>query len=123
QDSKSSSPRMRVRAGAKSDNASCNLSRWRSPGSNSGGNEMSRSRKSLMRCIAGALAAGSMLAASAVSAQDGAVKIGVLTDVSGQFSHESGEGAITAVQMAVEDFGGAVLGKPTAVISGDHQNK
>jgi branched-chain amino acid transport system substrate-binding protein len=84
---------------------------------------MSRSRKSLMRCIAGALAAGSMLAASAVSAQDGAVKIGVLTDVSGQFSHESGEGAITAVQMAVEDFSGAVLGKPIEVISADHQNK
>src|SRR3954463_11053019 len=51
------------------------------------------------------------------------VKIGVLTDMSGQFSHESGEGAVTAIKMAVEDFGGKVLGKPIEVIVADHQNK
>ncbi len=51
------------------------------------------------------------------------VKIGVLTDMSGQFSHESGEGSVTAVKMAVEDFGGKVLGKPIEVIVADHQNK
>ena len=54
---------------------------------------------------------------------DDAVKIGVLTDMSGQFSHESGEGAVTAVRMAVEDFGGKVLGKPIEVLVADHQNK
>ena len=54
---------------------------------------------------------------------DDFVKIGVLTDMSGQFSHESGEGAVTAVRMAVEDFGGTVLGKPIEVVSADHQNK
>ncbi len=51
------------------------------------------------------------------------VKIGVLTDMSGQFSHESGEGAVTAVRMAIEDFGGKVLGKPIELIVADHQNK
>src|SRR3954451_3046829 len=51
------------------------------------------------------------------------VKIGVLTDMSGQFSHESGEGAVTAVRMAVEDFGGKVLGKPISLVVADHQNK
>ncbi|MCL8382908.1 MULTISPECIES: ABC transporter substrate-binding protein [Xanthobacter] len=51
------------------------------------------------------------------------VKIGVLTDMSGQFSHEAGEGSVTAVKMAVEDFGGKVLGKPVEVIVADHQNK
>src|SRR3954463_13020446 len=51
------------------------------------------------------------------------VKIGVLTDMSGQFSHESGEGAVTAVRMAVEDFGGKVLGKPIEVLDIDHQSK
>ena len=40
---------------------------------------------------------------------DDVVKIGVLTDMSGQFQHESGEGAVTAIKMAVEDFGGKVL--------------
>ncbi|CAK7255828.1 MULTISPECIES: ABC transporter substrate-binding protein [unclassified Shinella] len=57
-------------------------------------------------------------------AQDAApVRIGVLTDVSGQFSHEAGEGAITAVRMAVEDFGGEVLDRPLEVVVADHQNK
>ena len=57
-------------------------------------------------------------------AQDAApVRIGVLTDVSGQFSHEAGEGAITAVKMAVEDFGGKVLDRPLEVVVADHQNK
>jgi branched-chain amino acid transport system substrate-binding protein len=54
---------------------------------------------------------------------DDVVKIGVLTDMSGQFSHESGEGAVTAIKMAVEDFGGKVLGKPVEVVVADHQNK
>lgn len=54
---------------------------------------------------------------------EGVVKIGVLTDISGQFSHESGKGAVTAVEMAVEDFGGQVLGMPIEVLVADHQNK
>lgn len=54
---------------------------------------------------------------------DDVVKIGVMTDMSGQFSHESGEGSVTAVKMAVEDFGGKVLGKPIEVIVADHQNR
>ena len=54
---------------------------------------------------------------------DNVVRIGVLTDMSGQFSHESGKGSVTAVQMAVEDFGGKVLGMPIEVISADHLNK
>ncbi|MDN5928206.1 MAG: ABC transporter substrate-binding protein [Hyphomicrobiales bacterium] len=78
--------------------------------------------KKLCALLVGALTATSALIAPA-AAQDDAVKIGVLTDISGQFSHESGEGAITAVKMAVEDFGGEVLGKPIQVISADHQNK
>ena len=35
----------------------------------------------------------------------------------------SGRGGVIAAQMAVEDFGGKVLGAPIEVISGDHQNK
>jgi len=37
---------------------------------------------------------------------DGVAKIGVL---SGQFSHESGEGSVTAIKMAIEDYVGKVL--------------
>jgi branched-chain amino acid transport system substrate-binding protein len=73
-----------------------------------------------------ALAAGIALAGPAYAQtkiSDDVVKIGVLTDMSGQFSHEAGDGSVTAVKMAVEDFGGTVLGKPIEVIVADHQNR
>lgn len=74
-----------------------------------------------IQILGGAITA-CLAAVPAIAAED-QVKIGVLTDMSGQFSHESGKGAVTAVQMAVEDFGGSVLGKPIEVLVGDHQNK
>lgn len=73
-----------------------------------------------------ALAAGLALAGPAYAQtkiSDDVVKIGVMTDMSGQFSHESGDGSVTAVKMAVEDFGGTVLGKPIEVVVTDHQNR
>ncbi|MGA2893245.1 MAG: ABC transporter substrate-binding protein [Xanthobacteraceae bacterium] len=54
---------------------------------------------------------------------DGVVKIGVLTDLSGPAATATGPGSVAAAQMAVEDFGGEVLGKPITVISADHQIK
>jgi len=54
---------------------------------------------------------------------DDVVKIGVLADMSGLYSDLSGIGSVNAAQMAVEDFGGTVLGKRIEVISADHQNK
>jgi branched-chain amino acid transport system substrate-binding protein len=54
---------------------------------------------------------------------DDTVKIGVLTDMNGPAATATGQGSVTAAQMAVEDFGGKVLGKPVTVIIGDHQDK
>ena len=54
---------------------------------------------------------------------DDVVKIGVLTDLSGPASTATGPGSVAAAQMAVDDFGGKVLGKPITVISADHQIK
>lgn len=54
---------------------------------------------------------------------DGVVKIGVLTDLSGTYSDFSGNGSLSAVRMAVADFGSKVLGKPIEVVYADHQNK
>jgi branched-chain amino acid transport system substrate-binding protein len=54
---------------------------------------------------------------------DDVVKIGVLTDMNGPSSAADGPGSVTAAQMAVDDFGGKVLGKPVSVIAGDHQIK
>lgn len=67
------------------------------------------------------LMAGSAGAADKVS--DGFVKIGVLTDMSGVYAAIGGKGAITAAQMAIDDAGGEVLGKPIKLVSADHQNK
>jgi branched-chain amino acid transport system substrate-binding protein len=51
------------------------------------------------------------------------VKIGVLTDMTGVTSDVTGKGSLVAAQMAVEEFGGSVIGKPIQVISADHQHK
>lgn len=51
------------------------------------------------------------------------IKIGVLEDMTGPLSAASGEGTVTAVKMAIEDFGGTVLGRDIEIVSADHQNK
>jgi branched-chain amino acid transport system substrate-binding protein len=69
-----------------------------------------------------ALCVGSSGLANAQISDD-VVKIGVLTDLSGPAATATGPGSVAAAQMAVEDFGGMVLGKPIQVISADHQIK
>ena len=69
--------------------------------------------------------AAAVLSSPAALAQvsDDMVKIGVLTDMNGPASTPTGQGSVTAAQMAVDDFGGKVLGKPITVTVGDHQLK
>ena len=50
-------------------------------------------------------------------------EIGVLTDLSGPYATITGSGSVAAAQMAIDEFGGKVLGKPIKLISADHQNK
>ena len=80
-----------------------------------------------MKSLAAAVAAGLAFAASGgvANAQisDDVVKIGVLTDMSSLYADATGKGSLVAVQMAVDDYGGKVKGKPVEVISADHQNK
>ena len=66
-----------------------------------------------------ALSAGSALA----QVSDDVVKIGVLNDQSGTYADLAGPGSTLAAQMAVDDFGGTVLGKKIEVVFADHQNK
>ena len=54
-------------------------------------------------------------------AADG-VKIGILIDESGIYASVSGKGTETAVRLAVEEFGGKVLGKPIEIVIADHKN-
>ena len=78
-----------------------------------------------VRPLAAAMMTAALQSPSVASAQvsDDLVKIGVLTDMNGPASTPTGQGSVTAAQMAVEDFGGSVLGKPISVIAGDHQLK
>lgn len=54
---------------------------------------------------------------------DNVVKIGVLTDLSGPAATPTGTGSVVAAQMAADDFGGSVAGKPIVIVSADHQIK
>ena len=51
------------------------------------------------------------------------LKLGLLLDMSGPYADIGGQGSVTAARMAVEDFGGTVLGRPIEVVFADHQNK
>jgi branched-chain amino acid transport system substrate-binding protein len=54
---------------------------------------------------------------------DGVVKIGLLLDMNSLYADLTGEGSVTAARMAIEDFGGKVLGMPIELVYADHQNK
>src|SRR5271156_3702890 len=64
-----------------------------------------------------------MCTGAAASAQDIAVKIGVLTDMSGLYSDIGGPGSVAAAKLAVEDFNPAAHGMKVEVVAADHQNK
>lgn len=51
------------------------------------------------------------------------VKIGLLSDMSGPYRDVGGPGNKVAAELAIEDFGGTVLGRPIEVLQGDDQNK
>ena len=70
-----------------------------------------------------AFGVGLLLTPASGDAQDGAVKIGVLDDMTGPYADNTGPGDVLAVRMAVADFGGTVLGKPIEIVSADMQNK
>src|SRR6267378_3275740 len=63
-----------------------------------------------------------VLAATA-QAQNKAVKIGVLDDMSGPYAENTGPGDVAAAKFAIADFGGSVLGKPIELVSADFQSK
>lgn len=50
-------------------------------------------------------------------------RIGAIVDMTGVYSGIGGSGGVTAVKMAVQDFGGKVLERPIEVLSADYQNK
>jgi branched-chain amino acid transport system substrate-binding protein len=77
------------------------------------------SRWTIALCVA-TLVAVSPQAARAAGAQ---VVIGDIDDMSGVYADVEGAGGVEAINMAIADFGGTVLGRKVAVLSADHQNK
>ena len=75
-------------------------------------------------CGLAGLLAGS-LGALPAAAQDAKKKltIGAIVDMTGVYSRHGGPGVVSAVKMAVEDFGGKVIGRQIEVVDADYQNK
>jgi len=74
-----------------------------------------------LRLLSAAVASCGLLLAAPASAQG--VKIGILNDQSGVYADYGGKWSFEAAKMAIEDFGGSVLGHKIEIISADHQNK
>ena len=73
------------------------------------------------KLLPAAVAACGLMLAAPASAQG--VKIGILNDQSGVYADYGGKYSFEAAKMAIEEFGGEVLGQKIEIISGDHQNK
>lgn len=72
-----------------------------------------------------ALSAAACLMAGAAHAQiaDNTIRIGVLTDMSGPFASQAGEGSVVAAKLAAADFAKEAGDLKVEIVSADHQNK
>ncbi|TPE48107.1 ABC transporter substrate-binding protein [Maribrevibacterium harenarium] len=77
--------------------------------------------KKVSTLITGIVAA--TMASASLAATDGKVKIGVLADMSGTYADLCGPGCVVATRMAIDDFGGKVLGHDIELVSADSQLK
>jgi branched-chain amino acid transport system substrate-binding protein len=78
----------------------------------------------MKRVLSGVFASVLAVAATAAFAQSKPpLKLGGILDMSGLYADITGAGSEMAAKMAVEDFGGEVLGRKIEVIAADHLNK
>ena len=78
----------------------------------------------MKRVLSGVFASVLVLAATSALAQTKPpLKLGGILDMSGLYADITGPGSEMAAKMAVEDFGGEVLGRKIEVIAADHLNK
>ena len=78
----------------------------------------------MKRIFTGVLVPVLVLAATAAMAQTKPpLKLGGILDMSGLYADITGPGSEAAARMAVEDFGGEVLGRKVEIVVADHLNK
>lgn len=78
------------------------------------------------RHLVGTVAATALIragSARSARAEETPIRIGILNDQSGVYADFGGKWSVAAAEMAVEDFGGQVLGRPVEIFNADHQNK
>ncbi len=73
--------------------------------------------------VLAALLVAAIPVAAPAQVSDDVVKIAVIGDMNGPYSAIGGIGVIRAVELAIKDFGGTVLGKPIEVVSTNYQLK
>jgi len=79
--------------------------------------------KSRFTKLAVALGAVGLMAGAMHAQPQDKLKIGFITDMSSLYADVEGKNGALAIQMAIDDFGGKVLGKPIELLTADHQNK
>ena len=78
----------------------------------------------MKRAVTGIVSAILAMSATAAFAQSKPpIKLGGILDMSSLYADITGPGSETAAKMAVEDFGGEVLGRKVEIVAADHQNK
>jgi branched-chain amino acid transport system substrate-binding protein len=77
------------------------------------------------RILLGSLAAAPLAKPALIRAQSTSkpVKFGLLSDMGGPYRDVGGPGNRVATELAIQDFGGSVLGRPIEVMQADDQNK
>jgi branched-chain amino acid transport system substrate-binding protein len=74
--------------------------------------------------FSGLVAAGLAVAPAAMAQISGdVVRIGLMADQSGPYADNGGPGSAVAINLAIKDFGGTVLGKKIELVVADDQNK
>ncbi|MGP0061942.1 MAG: ABC transporter substrate-binding protein [Beijerinckiaceae bacterium] len=76
---------------------------------------------SVVACLL--LSAGTSFAQTTDKGSSDPIRLGLILDMSGLYADLTGAGSAMAAKMAVEDFGGIVLGRPIEILVADHQNK
>src|SRR5215510_13994785 len=80
-------------------------------------------REDVMKAVLGLAMIAAGAVATPVKAADEAIKIGVLTDLSGLYAAPTGPGSVFAARLAVADFVASHKGLKVEVVPGDHKNK